>query len=421
MRTRKPRLVPPAAVFCVVTALFAGCGDGVEADAAAAERSAAPSAGTPAQAGDELDDLAALGYSGYDEQPTSARSALGPASPGPPDPGPLLLTDERDRVLLVDRDGSELWSLRVPGRSAVELAEPLPGGRVATLAVDEGVDIFGPDGTPLASWDLDCHHDLALEPGGTLLVAVHREQPYRGRRVRFDQLVRIDPRQPELAPEPVWDSYEQRAGLIELGGVSPLDRPREPGAPPGGHTLYDRFHLNSVAVLPLTDLGSKDARFAAGNLLLCLRNASLLLVLEPAGGAITWSYGPGELDFPHHPTLLASGRVLVFDNGFHRDWSRLLELAPERASSGTEAARIAWDWRADEPADFHSKTRGAVQRLAAGHTLATDSESGRVFELDAAGRVAWQWLRPLEPNGSRRLIYRAVRPSDAWVAMLLGR
>lgn len=362
--------------------------------------------------------MAALGYAGFDEEPSLEEPALGPASPLPHDPGPLLLTDERDLVQLLDRSGEELWSLRVPGRSAVELAEPLPLGALATLSVDEGVDVFDSAGKRVASWDLACHHDLAREAQGALLLAVHADRPYHGRQVRFDRIVRVHPDQPGRQPELVWDSFEARVQLIQLAGLSVLDEPAADPDQPSGHGRYDRFHLNSIQVLPPSGRGQRDPRFAPDNLLLCLRNASLLLVIDPSDGRIQWSYGPGELDFPHHPTLLPSGRILVFDNGFHRSWSRLVELDPGAPGAQTN---VAWDWRAADPPAFHSPTRGAAERLAGGQTLVTDSESGRLFELDPAGRVTWRWLRPLEPDGRRRRIYRATRPSDVWVASSLAR
>ena len=154
--------------------------------AACAEREAP----TPNESSSELSDLQSLGYAGYEEQPQ-------------PDPAAFLLTNERDQVRLLARDGSQLWSLIVPGRDQVELAEPLEGGRLATLSVDQGVDLFAPDGKHLASWDLDSHHDLALDHDGSLLVLVHEEHAYHGRQVRFDSVVRVYPNATGREPEQV--------------------------------------------------------------------------------------------------------------------------------------------------------------------------------------------------------------------------
>ena len=376
--------------------------------------------------GEELGALEALGYAGYDPEPTTALEGLAALSRASPDQGLLLLTDEHDAVILIDRKGQVCWSLNVPQRSAVELAEPLPDGRLATLSVDQGIDLFGAKQQHLGSWDLACHHDMAHTSQDKLLVLAHRESPYHGRRVRFDSIIELDLGDPSRAPRTVWDSLAALDPLLALAGSSPLDlppstrgaNPSAPGASASQKT-YDRFHLNSIMVLPPSVLGAEDSRFAAGNLLLCFRNASLLAILEPQSGELVWSFGPLDLDFPHHPSLLANGRILAFDNGWHRGWSRLVEIDPGKPKGAQP--RIAWTWQASTTEAFFSKTRGAVERLSAGHSLITDSERGRLFELDRKGRLVWQWSRPLEADGRRRRIYRATRVGDNWATKVLGK
>ena len=80
--------------------------------------------------------------------------------------------------------------------------------------------------------------------------------------------------------------------------------------------------------MPETELGRKDVRFKAGNLLVCFRNVNLLAVLDGETYEIQWSWGPGVLDLPHQPTMLDTGRILVFDNGTYRNFSRVLEIGP---------------------------------------------------------------------------------------------
>ncbi|MFT7678391.1 MAG: outer membrane protein assembly factor BamB [Planctomycetota bacterium] len=371
--------------------------------AACAERE--PPAATDANS--ELSNLQALGYAGYEEQPEADPIAVAPASPLAADSGPLLFTDEKDRVTLLARDGTQLWSLRVPGRDQVELAEPLEGGRLATLSVDQGVDLFAPSGEHLASWDLASHHDLAADHDGSLLVLAHAEHLYYGRNVRFDSVVRVFPDAPDRDPEQVWSSFESHLSLLPLAGLSALEK-----TPTGNPTatIYDRFHANSLQVLP----PDAPASLGPGNWLLCLRNASLILVLDPTTGYIRWHFEAKHLDFPHHPSLLPNGRILLFDNGWQRGFSRLLEL------DAVTPFGIAWSWSSPQPESFFSKTRGAVERLPNGGTLVTNSESGHLFELDAKGRLSWEYRNPLAADGRRRRIYRATRPTDSWVDQVLS-
>lgn len=374
---------------------------------ACAKREQSTVTGASAGADAQLSDLQALGYAGYEEQPQAIPTAIAPPSPHAPDSGPLLLSDERDQVQLLGRDGELVWSLTVPGRDQVELAEPLEGGRLATLSVDQGLDLFAANGEHLASWDLASHHDLAVDHDGSLLVLVHEERFYHGRQVRFDSVVRVHPDAPNHAPEWVWSSYDARLSLLALAGLSALEETAT-GASPG--TVYDRFHANSIQVLP----PDAPASLGPGNWLLCLRNASLVLVLDPETGSIRWHFEATRLDFPHHPSLLPNGHILVFDNGWNRGFSRLLEL------DAVTPFGIAWSWSSPTAESFFSKTRGAVERLPNGGTLVTNSESGHLFELDAKGRLSWEYRTPLDDEGRRRRIYRATRPPDSWVEQVLS-
>ncbi|MEA1929147.1 MAG: arylsulfotransferase family protein, partial [Candidatus Auribacterota bacterium] len=159
-------------------------------------------------------------------------------------------------------------------------------------------------------------------------------------------------------------------------------------------------------------LGRRDSRFAAGNLLICLRHAALVLILNPETREIVWSWGPGILDWPHMPTMLDNGNILIYDNGAHRTYSRILEIDPVEK-------RIVWEYQADPPEKFYSRTRGSNQRLPNGNTLICESERGRVFEITPTGEVVWEFYNPDIRDGHRRLIYRMTRVSreavDSWL------
>lgn len=335
-----------------------------------------------------IDDLAATGYTGWDE------TLLPPhAAAGEPDPRPFLYADDRSTVRAVANDGTVLREWRVPGFDQVEFAEPTPDGGIVAVSVDQGVVRL--DAAGGVAWEFrdHAHHEVAPRPDGGFVVPVWRVHEYGGRRVRFDELVWLSP---EGREERRWSSFEHEALLGGHHAPLPLQT-LAPATADDGRT-YDLFHVNTVVVLTEDRLGLGEP---AGALLVCARNASLVFVLDPEGDRVLWSWGPGELDFPHTPTPTARG-VLVFDNGFHRGWSRLLEVDPR-------TDEVVWEWRAEPPTDFFTKRRGSCQRLANGHTFVTESERGRLFELDAGGSVVWSWTNPEERDGRRRRIYRARR------------
>jgi hypothetical protein len=152
-------------------------------------------------------------------------------------------------------------------------------------------------------------------------------------------------------------------------------------------------------------LGDQDARFRAGNILICLRNAHLILVLDQDTLEVTWSWGPGELSFPHMPTMLGDGNILVFDNGVTDENSRILEIEPV-------SNRIVWAYEGEPPESFFSMRRGSNQRLPNGNTLICESETGRVFEVVSDGERVWEFWNPEIRDDRRKRIYRFMRLSE---------
>jgi hypothetical protein len=209
--------------------------------------------------------------------------------------------------------------------------------------------------------------------------------------------VRVTPAETRV----VWDGFARLAELQALHPPLALDVP----AAGEDATVYDYYHLNAVERLGETEL-SGDARFAPDNLLVCFRNAKLVIVLQAETYDLVRSWRPGTLDMPHTPRLTRAGTLLIFDNGRHRGWSRLLEVDPR---DGAEV----WSWRAEPREAFFSEVRGAVQRLANGNTLVTESERGRAFELDPAGALVWAFDNPERRGDARKRIYRAQRWSRA--------
>jgi hypothetical protein len=177
--------------------------------------------------------------------------------------------------------------------------------------------------------------------------------------------------------------------------------------------LYDYHHLNTIEVLADTPLGRRDPRFRAGNVLLCLRNVDLVLILDAESRAVVWSWGPGVLDYPHMPTLLPSGHLLVYDNGAHRGWTRVLEVEPL-------SGEIVWSYQGDPPASFFSELRGSSQRLPNGNTLIAESERGRAFEVTPEGEIVWEFWNPELTDGRRRRFYRMQRLPRELVEPLLA-
>ncbi|MFQ5512365.1 MAG: arylsulfotransferase family protein [Candidatus Krumholzibacteriia bacterium] len=165
----------------------------------------------------------------------------------------------------------------------------------------------------------------------------------------------------------------------------------------------DFFHANTVELIDR----DVDEVFRKGNILFCSRTLSLIGVIDPVAQELLWTWGPGELDWPHQPTLLDNGHVLVFDNGYHRKYSRILEIDPR-------AGTVEWEYEAQPREKFFSQFRGASQRLPNGNTLVTNGENGIAFEVTRDGEMVWEFYNPLirPESGRRSSIYRLIRLAD---------
>jgi hypothetical protein len=165
----------------------------------------------------------------------------------------------------------------------------------------------------------------------------------------------------------------------------------------------DVLHSNTLEVIRR----DHDDAFRRGNVIVCTRDLDRVWVIDMASKRVVWSWGEGVLEWPHHPTLLPNGNLLLFDNGSRRHYSRVLEIDPREK-------RIVWEYTADDKADFFSYTRGGVQRLPNGNTLITNSDSGHVFEVTPEGEIVWEFLNPhvSEDGKARAAIYRMRRIVD---------
>ncbi len=359
----------------------------------------------------QREELEALGYTeGATDALPDARDGVGTYDRERAAPGTNVWCSVRSSELhFMDLEGRMLRSLSLPDPGVGHdcMAEPTPDGGLLTLASPH-----------LAKWSREGelqwtssdghHHDAFPAADGTTYT--FSEHPgwldHRGRRlpIRDHSIVVLGPdgrlrrRVPLslLLGNLVRESRLRNLLALELHGGEEAKR-REA-------VVGDVFHPNGIAVLD-RDVG--PAR--AGQVLVCARELDRIAIVDLDARRVVWSWGEGELDGPHAPTLLPDGAILVFDNGRRRGWSRLLEVDPR-------TSRIRWQWRATPPEAFYSRVRGSVEPLANGNRLVTESTRGRVFELARDGSIVWEFHNPerTEDGGTRRQIYRMIRlPPDA--------
>jgi hypothetical protein len=340
-------------------------------------------------------------------------------------------------VFLLDMKGAVVhtWNYRPKRGGGSDYAILLANGDVVVL--NKLQELLRLDWNSNVIWkkELAAHHDVAQASDGSFYVLVQELKDYRGLKVWFESIVQLsaageivshwsafdhlhelkDILDPSSFLDTVLDSI--RSSTIQLG-ADRSDTSSE-GESIGRSNikrkdrfLFDYFHTNTVSLIPDNSLTEEDLRFQKGNLLLCFRKVNQIALLEKGSYRILWAWGEGRLQWPHHPTMLPDGHILIFDNGVDREYSRIVEIEP---LSGT----VVWEYRADPPEDFYSFTRGSAQRLPNGNTMICESDNGRAFEITPAGEVVWEWFNPSIKQGRREIVYRMLRHPKQMVEKLL--
>ena len=418
---RNAVLSPMPTLMIALALALGGCREGPEEPPSAA----APHEETAPQVDEGTRRfLRALGYLDYAPRAAAGGHGVVVHDSERAFPGYSLLSNRRLCLAeLIDMTGDVVhaWSDEGPCRFW-STADLLPGGDLLVTGMDavEGVGADAIETMYLLrlSWEgrvvfkarIGAHHDAELTTDDRILTPT-----LRARRV------------PELNPDTdVIDSFltELSADGEILSEFSLLDAfrssPRRlklratPARERWGRRVIDVLHINTVESMKRPGLVGQHPIYDLGNVLVCSRRQNTIGVIDPKTRTLIWAWGKGTLSAPHHPTVLANGNILIFDNGTWRKWSRVIELDPR-----TE--EIAWTYVAPEPKAFFSRSRGSNQRLPNGNTLIAESDAGRAFEVTPEREIVWEYRNPhLDARGRRATIERITRYEPRMVERLLA-
>jgi hypothetical protein len=204
-----------------------------------------------------------------------------------------------------------------------------------------------------------------------------------------DQLVLLSPDGEVLDRVSVFDAFlESEYRGVVLGGSS-------------GNPLVsglDVMHLNDVDVI-----GSRFAAlhaFAnAGDFLVSLRKPDSIAIIDHRTRRVKWAL-TGAFLRQHDPDALPDGSILVFDNRTDKSqlngarhmlepqrfgYSRVVKLDPE-------TQQTLWAFEGSQEFPFYTSIHGSQQDLPNGNVLISDSEGGRVFEVEKeSNRRVWEF------------------------------
>jgi len=279
---------------------------------------------------------------------------------------------------LMDMEGDIIRSYPMDPFNNCKLISPYGGGYLvliedrALIRMDEG-------GKRLWTRRRPFHHDLDVDADGNIYVLsvrarvmpkIHRE------RFRDHFITILDSRGKQLSEHSIG---EMIAGDEKLLSILQAVNHSEVGE--------DLLHANTLKLINET------------HAIICLRNMDLIAMVHLPSMKIVWHWGPGVLERPHNPTPLENGNILIFDNGWFRGWSRVVEIDPD-------TGEMVWEHKAR---GFYSQSRGSAQRLANGNTLITESDRGHVFEVTEDSQIVWEYWNTFVRQRKRGTIYRMTR------------
>jgi hypothetical protein len=180
-------------------------------------------------------------------------------------------------------------------------------------------------------------------------------------------------------------------------------------------TIGDYYtHLNSVKILK-NSIADAFPQFNAGDLLVSIRNFNMILVIDPNTELVKWHMS-GPFIRQHDPDFLENGHISVFDNRGGRDQdgsfgkSRILEIDPV-------SKKYTVRYEGDEANPFSSEIMGHQQMLPNQNILITESNKGRIFEVDSKGEIVWSYINRWDEKQSIT-IYQAERYSKNYSAFI---
>lgn len=287
------------------------------------------------------------------------------------------------------------------------------GDLLATFSYSDLIKI-DKDSRLLWTYHCRCNHDLDINEQGTIYVIDLEE-----RKINI-----ADEKLNKAAEYPIDDTFililtpdgklKKKISLFELFKKYPdkfFIRKIEEIVKSGKQHV---FHTNTIEVFD-GRLAHLSPLYKKGNALISALYMGVIAIIDMRAEKIVWISGPGtwstgkyepakfdpkRLYFEagkHQPTLLDNGHILMFENHYKDNQSRIIELDPL-------TDKVIWEYVGDAEHPFYTKTIGTNQRLPNNNTLITESDNGRAFEVTPDGKIVWEFYNPQRTGENHELI-----------------
>ena len=284
-------------------------------------------------------------------------------------------------AILIDPEGQiiNIWPLTQKGMEGPHRPDNNVFPHGIAIAPDGSIAVAYDDGSSLTKYDYDgsivwrvqgaFHHTVSFDGNGAIWVLKYGKWP-------DDWLMKIDYQTGETLKELHLKAVMDANPDIDIFGIVQFDDIR------GSRWIGDPWHTNDVEALPEPWAAYYPA-FHSGDLLVSLRSANLIFVMDPGSLKVKW-WRQGWTRRQHDPDWNNKGTITVFNNNMHRGYSNIVEINP----SG-DGKKILVDGKAYT---FYTWWRGKHQLLPDGSVLITSPDQGRVFEVNSKGEITFEFL-----------------------------
>ncbi len=230
--------------------------------------------------------------------------------------------------------------------------------------------------TPLWSYLQRAHGTFDMAPDGRVFVLVHD--------------IRQDNEPESVIETPFLEDFLAVLGadgqeIEKISLVGALERSRFASllgkAPPG---VADPLGATSVQYIG-GDTANGVPESAGERVLMSFGGLGAVAVLDIPGKQIIWA-ARGEWDGQHEARLLPGGDLMVADSPDDKD-SRAQQI-------DMSTSTVVWSYGGGTDQPFASTARLSARRLPNGNTLLTESDAGRLIEVDEGGTVVWEYTNP---------------------------
>jgi hypothetical protein len=152
----------------------------------------------------------------------------------------------------------------------------------------------------------------------------------------------------------------------------------------------DYVHLNDIEELPV-EFEDAFPSFDAGDLLVSLREPNMTMVINPKTEIVKW-YQVGPWIQQHDTDFQENGTITLFDNAVDGTYdgrifggSKIISIDPM-----SRETKVLYKSRENEL--VYTRFQGDHQLLKNGNILITETDSGRIIEVDMNGYIVWEYI-----------------------------